>query len=127
MPARSAATTPIQRTPPATRGRAWGRAARRERGWGRGAGAGARRGADALLRVLPVLLGVEAEAGDVPVLQRLGEAWIRLPLHIDEPAGTVGEQRIDLVRLEAQRLLDGPRGCLRVSNLPRVRIDRRRA
>ncbi len=91
------------------------------------AGIAEHRGPDPLLRVVATLLVVEAEPLDVLVLERLREPRIRLPLDIDEAARAVGEDRVHLVRAQAEGLLDGHGRRPRILDLPRIRVDRRRA
>src|SRR6185295_1956487 len=83
-------------------------------------------GADPLLRIVAPLLVVEPEALDVLVLERLREAGVGLALDVDEATRPVGQQWIDLVRVETQGLLDSQRRRTRILNLARVRVDRRR-
>src|SRR5206468_2603555 len=78
----------------------------------------------ALLRILPVLLRIEAEPGNVLVLEGLCQTRVRLALHIDEPARAVGEKWVNLVRVEPEGLLDGDGGGARVFDLLRVGVDR---
>ena len=59
---------------------------------------------DAPLRVRPPLLGVEAEAGDAHLLQRLRLDGVGLPLDEDEALRPVAQGRIELVRVELERL-----------------------
>ena len=69
---------------------------------------------DAPLRVVALLLGVVAEPGELLLLElgRLGR--IGLPLDVDEVPRPVGEQRIERLRVDAERLRGGERDPPRV-------------
>ena len=81
---------------------------------------------DSSLRVVALLLGVEAEPGQVLLLELRGLRRIGLPLDVDEVARSVGEQRVERIRVDAERLRGGERDASRLLHEPRVGVHRRR-
>src|SRR5439155_24781241 len=53
-------------------------------------------------RVEAPLLGIEAETREALLLQRRRLGRIRLPRHVDEPLRTVGELRVERVRVDSE-------------------------
>ena len=81
---------------------------------------------NASLWVVALLLGVVAEPGQVLLLELGGLRRIGLPLDVDEVPRPVGEQRVERVRVDAERLRCGRRDASRLLHEPRVRVHRRR-
>ena len=81
---------------------------------------------DAALRVVAQLLGVEPEPGQVQLLQRRRLRGVGLPLDVDEVARLVGEERVELLGVDSERV--GRRECdpARILHLTRIGIDGRR-
>ena len=81
---------------------------------------------DAPLRIEAHLLRIEAESFEVLLLElgRLG--GIGLPLQIDEVPRAVREDRIELVRIEAEDRRRSQRDPARILHAPRVGVDRGR-
>ena len=82
---------------------------------------------DRLLRIGATLLGIEAEAGKLQPLQRERSRGIGLTRDVHEALGAIGKQRVEAVRVGAERPLDRECGLSRIHDLLRIRVDGRRA
>ena len=81
---------------------------------------------DLAQRVDALFLGDEAEPREPQLLQLLGPNRIGLAHEVHEAVRAIGQPAQDVVRIDAERAADGVRGRRRVTDLVRVRIDRRR-
>ena len=81
---------------------------------------------DRALRIGAQLLRVEPEPGDLALVQRLRLGRIGLAGDVDEALGPVLQRGIELVGVEAERLAGDDCGALRIDDVPRVGVDRRR-
>jgi hypothetical protein len=72
------------------------------------------------------LLRVEAEPFDPLPLERVGSLGVGLPGHVDEAARAVGQRPVQLVRIEPEGSTGRDRRRLRVRDVLRVRVHRRR-
>src|SRR5207249_2467020 len=64
--------------------------------------------------------------GKTKLLQLLGPNGIGLAHEVHEAVRAIGQPAQDVVRIDAERAADGVRGRRRVTDLVRVRVDRRR-
>ena len=81
---------------------------------------------DSPLRVVAELFGVVAEPGEPQLLERGGLRRVGLPLHVDEVARPVGEQRVERLGVDAERLRGRQRDPPRLAHEPRVGVHGRR-
>jgi hypothetical protein len=81
---------------------------------------------DAALRVVAQLLGVEPEPGQVQLLQRGRLGGLGLALDVDEVARTVRERRVELLRVDSERLGGRERDAAWILHFTRIRVDGRR-
>ena len=81
---------------------------------------------DAVLRIAPPLLRVEVEPGEAAPLERSRPLRVGLPLDVDEALLLVEQLRVDLVRVEVERVAGLDRDLLCVPHLLRVGVDRGR-
>ena len=76
-----------------------------------------------VLRVGAPLLRVRVDPGEPLLLQGGRALRVGLPLHVDERLLPVEELRVDLVRIDVQRMSGGDRDLPRVADQPRIRVD----
>ena len=81
---------------------------------------------DAALRVVAQLLGVEPEPGQIELLQRRRLRRVGLALDVDEVVRAVGEDRVELLGVDSERLGGGERDAAGILHLARIGVDGRR-
>ena len=83
-------------------------------------------GRHSALRIGSPLFGIEAETGQVALLERRSLHRVGLALDVDEAARALRQERIERIRAQAEGLSRSEGDCARVPDLVRVGIDRRR-
>ena len=81
---------------------------------------------DRVLRIEPSLLGIEAESGKPALGELRSPGWVRFSLDVDESVRAIGDERVELLRIEAQIMRSRDRHDPGIVNLQRIDEDRGR-